>query len=69
MSTKVSRFLTFAEDRFKESSTWQGLGFILAFFGSRFAADFDVMAATAFGATLSAAIKIFFPDVFKNPEQ
>lgn len=60
------RLLAFIADRFKESSTWQGVAFILAYFGSRYAADFDVIGATAAGATISATIKVFFPDIIKN---
>jgi hypothetical protein len=69
MNIKWQRAIVFAEDRLWESSTWQGIAFILAFFGSKFAADFDIMGATALGATVSAAIKVFFPDVFTTTDK
>lgn len=58
----MNKFLTFASDRLKESSTWQGIAFILTMAGSHYGANFDVAGATAAGALVSAFIKIFLPD-------
>jgi len=52
----------FVIERLKESSTWQGLAFILTMTGSHYGADFDIAGATAAGALVSATIKILFPD-------
>ncbi len=56
---KIKQFLI---DRLGESSTWQGVAFILTMAGGHYAADFDLAGATAAGALVSAAIKILFPD-------
>ena len=58
----MNNLLDFFADRLKESSTWQGIAFILRLTGSHYAADFDIAGATAMGALVSATIKILFPD-------
>lgn len=62
MRQEVKDFLV---DRLKENSTWQGIAFILTITGSHYAANFDIASATAFGATVSALIKILLPDGIK----
>ena len=53
-------------DRLGESSTWQGIGFVFALFGSKHFASLDWGGATAFGGFVSAAIKATFPDKLKG---
>lgn len=55
-------FLSFVLDRLSEPSTWQGIGFVVAAFGSKFGADLDWGQAAALGGALSALIKMVFPD-------
>lgn len=59
----------FIVERLNESSTWQGLGFILTLTGSHLAADFDIAGATALGALVSAVIKLLFPDSVNAEKQ
>lgn len=59
------RAIPYILDRLGESSTWQGLGFLAAVCGARWAANLDWGGAAALGGAVSAAIKTFFPDVAK----
>ena len=52
-------------DRLGESSTWQGLGFLLTLLGARWAGSLDWGAAAALGGTVSAIIKSMLPDTLK----
>lgn len=58
----------FVVNRLAESSTWQGLGFLVTFAGVQLGTGFSlsdpesVAGATAAGALVSAALKIFLPD-------
>ena len=49
-------------DRLAESSTWQGIGFVIALTGCKAGADLDWGLAAGLGGMVSAIIKIFFPD-------
>lgn len=55
-------FLHFALERLSEQSTWQGIGFVVAASGSKFGAGLDWGQAAFIGATLSALMKMFFPE-------
>lgn len=52
-------------DRLDEPSTWQAVGFIAGFCGSRWGANIDAGGAAAVGGFISAAIKGLLPDDFK----
>lgn len=60
-------------DRLSESSTWQGLGFLLTFAGIKLGTGFELSdpqalaGATAAGALVSAVLKIFLPDSWRKP--
>lgn len=56
------RFIAFALDRLSEASTWQGIGFVVAAFGSKFGAGLDWGQAAALGGALSAFMKMIFPE-------
>lgn len=45
-----------------QQSTWQGLGFLLALFGSKYGANLDWGAAAAAGGTVSALLKTLVSD-------
>jgi hypothetical protein len=60
------KILIYIANRLDESSTWQAIGFLVTFFGSKYGLNYDVGTATAFGASLSAMIKMIFPDQFKD---
>jgi hypothetical protein len=62
MMEKLRNFLTFAADRLKEPSTWQGIGFIVALTGCKLGAGMDWGQAAGLGGIISAAIKMIFPD-------
>lgn len=59
-------------DRLTESSTWQGLGFLITFLGVKIGTGFDLSnpealaGATAAGALVSAVLKIFLPDTWRK---
>ena len=59
---KMNNIKQFLIDRLSESSTWQGLAFILTIVGSHYGANFGIAGATAAGGLVSATIKILFPD-------
>lgn len=52
--------------RMGESSSWQGLGFMLALFGSKFGADMNWGEAAAAGGAISGFIKLLLPDQVKR---
>ena len=45
-----------------QQSTWQGIAFLVALSGGRFAADLDWGEAAALGGTLSALLKTLISD-------
>ena len=53
-------------ERLGESSTWQGVGFLLTLLGARWAAGMDWGGAAALGGTVSALIKSVLPDNLKE---
>ena len=68
---KFYSFLYYVEDRLKEPSTWQGLGFLIVTFGSyfgmpKFGTDLDWGQCAVIGGFLSAAMKMIIPD--KKPD-
>ena len=48
--------------RMGESSTWQGIGFIVTLSGARWSQNLDWGSAAALGGTVSALIKAVLPD-------
>jgi hypothetical protein len=62
MRDKFEILIAYLAARSAEPSTWQGVAFILALFGSHYA-DLPWGQCASIGATLSALIKIFLPDV------
>jgi hypothetical protein len=58
---KIETLLAYLANRAAEPSTWQGVAFLLALAGSKYA-DLDWGQAASLGATASALIKIIFPD-------
>lgn len=48
--------------RMGESSTWQGIGFIITLTGARWSQNLDWGSAAALGGTVSALIKATLPD-------
>lgn len=59
-------------ERLSESSTWQGLGFLITFAGVKLGTGFNLSdpqalaGATAAGALVSAVLKIFLPDSWRK---
>jgi hypothetical protein len=64
---KLETLLAYLAARAAEPSTWQGVAFLLALTGSRYA-SLDWGVCVSIGATLSAVVKIIFPDV-KPPKE
>ncbi len=65
MNERAQRLVQFVKDRLAEASTYQGLAFLLSFFGVNglnYKDPEQLAAATALGAILSALIKVFVPD-------
>lgn len=62
MNTRIKSAVNFSLSRMGEASTWQGIGFIAALFGAKWAANLDWGSAAALGGTVSAFIKAVFPD-------
>lgn len=60
--TRWQRLINYALARAGEASTWQGIGFVAALCGARWAANLDWGACAAFGGLVSAGIKAVFPD-------
>lgn len=52
-------------DRMGEASTWQGIGFIVTLFGSKWG-SLDWGQAAALGGIVSGLIKALLPDSFKK---
>jgi hypothetical protein len=65
--TKLEQIAVYASARLAEQSTWQGIAFIAALFGSRYA-NLPWGQCAALGASLSAVMKIVFPDSVKPAE-
>lgn len=66
MREKYRRMIDYWLARLGESSTWQGLGFVLALFGSKFGAGMDWGQAAAAGGAISGFLKLFLPDQVKK---
>jgi hypothetical protein len=70
---KLRAFAVLLLERLSESSTWQGLGFLITFAGVKFSTGFELSdpqalaGATAAGALVSAVLKIFLPDSWRKP--
>lgn len=62
MATRWNTFVQTLLARMGESSTWQGLGFLVTLCGGRWGAELDWGAAAALGGTVSALIKSVLPD-------
>ncbi len=54
----VKEWYQWVLDRLSESSTWQGVGFIVALLGSHFGQGVDWGQGAAFGGLVSAFIKM-----------
>lgn len=64
MTARMRALLRYLVARLGESSTWQGLGFLIALCGGKWAVGLDWGAAAALGGVVSGAIKTAFPDTF-----
>jgi hypothetical protein len=62
---RLKLFGLYCLDRMGETSTWQGVGFLVTAFGSKFGAGLDWGGAAFVGGFVSAAIKAAFPDKIK----
>jgi hypothetical protein len=73
MRQRLRAAIAFLIDRLAESSTWQGLGFLIAFAGVKVSTGYDwsdpaaLAGATAAGALVSALLKLFLPDSWRKP--
>lgn len=66
MNQRLETIIEYLLDRMEESSTWQGVGFILAAIGCKFGVHLDWGQAAFVGGFVSGLIKSIFPDVFKK---
>lgn len=67
---RVRTALEYLAARLSEPSTWQGIGFVVALFGSKFGAGLAWEQAAGLGGLFSAVLKIIFPDkITTKPEQ
>ena len=64
---KFDAVVRYVVARASESSTWQGVGFMVSLFTARFN-GVDWGQAAAFGGIVSGAIKALFPDVWRKPQ-
>lgn len=62
MNMRLQKTINFILDRAGEASTWQGIGFVVALAGGKWAIGLDWGGAAALGGTVSAFIKTVFPD-------
>lgn len=62
MKEKMYAVLGVIEDRLKERSTWEGIGFIVGLTGARWGAGMDWGMAAGLGSVISAVLKTVFPD-------
>lgn len=62
---KFDAVVRYVVARAGESSTWQGIGFLLSLFTARFS-GVDWGQAAAFGGIVSGMIKALFPDVWRK---
>lgn len=69
MKARYQKFLNYFLDRLNEPSTWQGIGFIVALTGSKLGLGLDWGQAAGLGGTISAAVKMFFPDTSKQSDE
>lgn len=73
LAARLRAVFAFLVDRLAESSTWQGLGFLLTFAGIKLGTGFELSdpqalaGATAAGAIVSAVIKLLLPDSWRKP--
>ena len=66
MNKRALTVINYALDRMGELSTWQGFGFVLGLCGAKWAVGLDWGGAAALGGTISAGIKVAFPDKLKE---
>lgn len=72
LRARLRAIATLLLERLSESSTWQGLGFLITFGGIKLGTGFDLSnpealaGATAAGALVSAVLKIFLPDTWRK---
>ena len=66
MRAKYRLLINYWLERAGESSTWQGIGFIIALFGSKFGAGMDWGQAAAAGGAISGFIKLLLPDSLRK---
>lgn len=66
MKEKLLKAIQYGLDRLGESSTWQGIGFVVALTGSKIGLGMDWGAAAGLGGTISAMIKVMLPDQVKK---
>ena len=59
---KLRAFFDYVIARLSEPSTWQGISFLFALFGSKFGAGLDWGQAAGLGGIISAALKMIVPD-------
>jgi len=57
MNEKIKIYLVWFEERLSEPSTWQGIGFLLAIFGSKLS-GLDWGQGAAIGGLISSFIKV-----------
>jgi hypothetical protein len=65
MKRRLQIAAEFAAARLSEQSTWQGIGFVVALLGGKWAANLDWGQAAGLGGIVSAGLKIVFPDPVK----
>lgn len=63
---KLYRILFYIAERMGESSTWQGIGFVIALTGSHVGAGANWAEAAGLGGMVSAIIKMIFPDKYRR---
>ena len=68
MNSKLKTLLVYLAQRSSEPSTWRGVVFLLTLAGSKYAA-LNWGEAACIGSTVSAMMKILFPDVKLPPKE
>jgi hypothetical protein len=66
MRAKTRKLIEYWLARMGESSTWQGVAFILTLFGTKFGTTLDWGQAAAAGGAISGFIKLLLPDQVKK---
>jgi len=68
MNNKLKILLVYLAQRASEPSTWRGVAFLLTVAGSKYA-TLNWGEAACVGSTVSAMMKIVFPDVKLPPKE